>query len=243
MTFENFSRASLAEDYLTQALDALRSSGSAEMLYGEDIRRSEVPMVHAAGRALAIGKRVGFSRTAVLFAALSAEAYINQHLDEYLSGRDLAAIDRLPTVEKYAVGTRLTVGKTVFDRGAPPLQQIASLFSLRDKLVHPKPRAVAPRTSVFEDPADFDTYNPMAAARFVVAVAQAAVTLASHSNSHSSVTSLVIVQGESFVLEFGKSAHDRLPSVSDPPVGDLVLEIIRRVTGRTKDYTISGDGS
>jgi len=38
------------------------------------------------------------------FAALAAEAYVNEFLATMLDSGDFRAVDRLPTVEKYVVG-------------------------------------------------------------------------------------------------------------------------------------------
>src|SRR4051794_6803015 len=96
-------RRDLADEYLNQAVEALRQAGSPESLYGHTARESDNPMIHGAAHALARGKRVGFSRNAILFAALASEGYINAFLAEHLSGADLDALDRLSTTEKYVI--------------------------------------------------------------------------------------------------------------------------------------------
>jgi len=42
-----------------------------------------------------------------LFAALSAEAYINRYLVERFKAADFAALERLSTADKFVVGPRL----------------------------------------------------------------------------------------------------------------------------------------
>jgi hypothetical protein len=235
-------RKSLADEYLQQACEALRASGSADGLYAEEARLSDKPLVAAAGRALAPGRRVGHSRTALLFAALACEAFINEFLDEHLSGADLAAVDRLPTLEKYVLGPRLATGADLFSRGSEPAQSIRELFRLRDRLVHSKPREMPTRGSVFDDPADFGTCNPEAAARFIVAVAQAAERLAGKSlEPTSNFAVLAIVMAPQLVLDFGTRAKDVLPDVHARAVEDLVMQAVQQVTGRSRDYVTPQD--
>lgn len=221
-------RKSLADEYLAQATEALRAAGSPETLYGEQARTSDKPMMHAAARAIATGKRVGYSRTGVLFAALAAEAFINEFLDEQLSRTDCKAVDRLPTLEKYILGPRLALGAALFDRGAEPAGAIKELFSLRDKVVHSKPREVPPRGSVFDNPVDFETYNPNVAARFIVAVADAAIELAQHSAQPlQNTTALMIAWGPKVILDYGSKATHSLPGIRAPIAGDLVSDLIK----------------
>jgi hypothetical protein len=235
-------RTSLADEYLQQACEALRASGSAETLYPENVRLSDTALMKASGRAIAPGKRVGFSRTAILFAALASEAFINEFLDEHLGGADLEAVDKLPTFEKYILGPQLAVSTPLFDRARQPAQTLRELIRLRDRLVHSKPREVPARGSAFDDPDDFEKYNPEAASRFIVAVADAAVELAQHrATSLRNFTVLTISQAPQVILDFGARASSGLPEPTDAAEEDLVMQAVTRLTGRSRDYTTPRD--
>jgi hypothetical protein len=194
-------------------------------------------MVQAAARVGATGKRVGFARTAILFAALASEGFANEFLSEHLSAADLKAVDRLPTVEKYVLGPRLAFGDSLFERGHEPIQSIQLLFGLRDKLVHARPREVPERGSVFDDPADFAEYNPAKAAQYIVAVADAAMSLSSRSDEPlKNWTVVAIIQGRDLVTRYGRTATDKLPRLGGPIQEDLVVQAIQSATGRSRDY-------
>jgi hypothetical protein len=97
----------IAGAHLQDAVDALRDSGSADILHDEETRTtpesgqtyewSDIAWQRAMTR------RVVLSRRALLYAALAAEAYINEFLWEHLGSADREALDRLPTVEKFIV--------------------------------------------------------------------------------------------------------------------------------------------
>lgn len=194
-------------------------------------------MVQAAARVGAAGKRVGFARTAILFAALASEGFANEFLGEHLAPADVKAVDRLPTVEKYILGPRIVFGDRLFNRGHEPIQSIQELFGLRDKLVHAKPREVPERGSVFDDPADFAEYNPARAAKYIVAVADAALLLASRSSEPlKNLTVVAVTQGRELIKRYGKNATDQLPQLDGPVAEDLVIQAIQAVTGRSRDY-------
>ena len=194
-------------------------------------------MVQAAARVGATGKRVGFARTAILFAALASEGFANEFLSEHLAPADLKAVDRMPTVEKYVLGPRLAFGYSLFDRGHEPIQSIQQLFGLRDKLVHARPREVPERGSVFDDPADFSEYNPEAAAKYIIAVPDAATALTSRSSEPlRNLTVVAITQARELVKRYGKNATDHLPRLDGPVEEDLVIQAIQAVTGRSRDY-------
>lgn len=230
-------RRSLAEAHLQQALEALRASGSPESLFSASARESPNPMMQAAARVGATGKRVGFARTAILFAAFASEGFVNEFLGEHLSPADVKAIDRLPTVEKYVLGPRIAFGEPLFDRGHEPIQSIQELFRLRDKLVHAQPRAVPARGSVFDDPADFAEYNPERAATYITAVADAAMILAGRSSEPlNNLTVVAVTQGRNIIKRYGKNASHDLPRLDGATEEDLVIQAIQAVTGRSRDY-------
>jgi hypothetical protein len=237
-------RRSLADAHLAQAVEALRASGSPEALFNVTARTSANAIVQAAARAQGTGKRVGFARTAILFAALASEGFANEFLSEHLVPADVKAVDRLPTVEKYVLGPKIALGESLFDRGHEPLQSIQELFRLRDKLVHTRPRNLPKRSSVFDDPADFDEYNPSRAAQYIVAVADAAMTLASKSSEPlMNLTVVAVANGRKLVVDYGHKATDRLPPVSGPVEEDLVMQAIQAITGRSRDYRTPVDAA
>lgn len=174
----------LAGTYLAQAVSALRDSGSSDALYDDAFREAAAELRSKAWVLVAMSNaletRAGHSRSAILFAAFAAEAYVNEFVTKHFSGRDYETIDRLPPVEKYALAPRLALGREVFSRSQEPLQTLRELFRERDVLVHPKPeKGVTDRPAWphrGEPPAD-PVYNPTNACRFIVAVADSAKTL------------------------------------------------------------------
>jgi hypothetical protein len=131
----------LTGEYLEQAIEALYNAGSPDHPYAGFDRYNigDNPPLRGFLRVVATYRRRSAARSSVLFSALAADAYVNEFLGFYLSGRDLEAIDRQNPRDKYATGTKLASGATVFERGEEPLQTLGELFKLRDKLVHPKP--------------------------------------------------------------------------------------------------------
>lgn len=127
---------------------------------------------------MAFHNRVTHCRTSALFSALAAESYINEFLGVHFKGKDLEAVDRFTPVNKYVLGTRLALGKPMFRRGDEPMQTIAALFKLRDKLVHPKPgfgpAALSEKFGEFEA-----QFTPSAISNYIVMVAAAGKILVS----------------------------------------------------------------
>lgn len=101
---------SLSGVYLSDAVYALRNAGSSYALFDEPLRRAPEnernPTWIGAARHEANARRIAFSRTAMLFSAFSAESYINEFVAWHFTGADRRTLDRLPTVEKYAVAPR-----------------------------------------------------------------------------------------------------------------------------------------
>ena len=59
--------------------------------------------------------RLTGARLSMMFSAFAAAAYINRFLHNRLSGRDLETALRIrPPAEKFAAGTRLALGQTLF---------------------------------------------------------------------------------------------------------------------------------
>jgi hypothetical protein len=155
---------------IEEAVTDLTRCGSAPDLYvvahtaqkhGREIGR-ELP--EGFGTDDGIRYQTRFARNCILFSALAAEAYVNAFLDSRVTGSDLDALDRLPTVEKYVIGVTYAESGVVFDKGAEPIQTLKRLFSTRDALVHPKPGRKA-------------VVTPEVAAKFLVAAATAAQRL------------------------------------------------------------------
>lgn len=90
-------RAAQSSAYLNQALEALTAASSAPTLYAEIADYYHGSLLESSQRRLsAMNRRLSFLRSAVLFAALSAEAYANEFLEAALPARDADALDRLP---------------------------------------------------------------------------------------------------------------------------------------------------
>lgn len=138
-----------------------------------------------------------FARNCILFSALAAEAYVNAFLGGRVTGSDLEALDRLPTVEKYVIGLTYAEGEVVFDRGAEPIQTLKRLFSARDALVHPKPGRKAVAT-------------PAAAAEFLVAAATAAQALIERAEA-GEVICKEITDYSAIYIDWGKQWTGTLP--------------------------------
>jgi hypothetical protein len=88
-------------------------------------------------RAAARRARIRTAQTAVLFAALAAEAYVNEFLSAHGA---LEKWDREPTHRKYLEGTREAYGSQLFfaDREAYP--EIVALLKLRESPGSPQAR-------------------------------------------------------------------------------------------------------
>lgn len=220
-------RRSLAGAYLDQAADALHASGSSDALYG-DVRHSAEVVAHALSQLLAPNKRLEFSRTAVLFAAIAAEAYINAFIFE--PGRfarpDREALDRLPTIDKFVLAPRLA-GITPMRRGREPITTLKTLFDLRNALVHPKPELMERGSVISEEPHGFDRFNPEAAAQVIVAVSDAALKLALATKAQADFTALLFWDGRHKLRAYGRRARTQLPSVTDKPHPDFYSQLTR----------------
>jgi hypothetical protein len=213
---------SMAGTHLGDALRALRDTGSADALYDHKLRSMDPkdldwPDVSAA-RDEAEGRRVTYSRRALLFAAFSAEAYANDFLfEEWSGGRDREALQALSTVDKYALLPGFAGREPALDRGHDPLQQIKWLFDRRNELVHAKPREDKDLTWEPEN------HNPGAAAKSILAVAEGAAMLAGEA-PEASVLSYVLGERKA-LLRYGKRP---LPNIHDEPAPTDLLSEARR---------------
>jgi hypothetical protein len=216
---ERHERRTLAGSYLVRAIRELRAAGSPDDLYPEyGGRRKLTPIGGAIGRRLAKGRQREATRSAVLFAMLAAEAYVNQYLQIHLTRDEFEAADRLPTFEKFILGPRLVGGSEILGRGEEPAQTLKKLLNQRSQLVHPK---LAPPGS------DGPEYTPLEAAEFIVAAGEAAGWLLANSDPRpqTDMTMIVVDQEREYFLEFARRVTDRLPEATDPSPPDLVQEI------------------
>ncbi len=207
----------LSGEYLLQALDGLHDAGDPAHLYAHwrrfpppDPKKVEADMRAAARRA-----RIRAARTAVLFAALAAESYVNEFLSVH---GVLAEWDREPTHRKFLKGTHKAYGSSLFFADREPYPVIVELFKLRDRLVHPKPGFGV--TAVHGQPStDFEQLFSMPkVAEYIVMVGGSADLLMPRAYGFESieVAGTVIWRGRSVIREYAKR-HTKLPSWDDPP--------------------------
>jgi hypothetical protein len=167
-------RRSLSSGYLRQAVDALSEAGDPSVLYRHwrDRPPTTEPLITMVADA-AREAHVTFCRTAVLFAALAAEAYVNEFLAVHMDDEEFARRERAPTVEKYKKWTKRAYGQTIFATDREPIPELVELFQVRDRLVHPKPGFGD--GGLFEPSVEFRAlFAPPRAARFIVAAGGAA---------------------------------------------------------------------
>jgi hypothetical protein len=229
----------LSAAYLEQAVSDLHAAGNPAVLYRghrapppEDAREEKVKGDRATAFLLARYRHMTHCRNAVLFAALAAESYVNEFLAFFLTGQDLEAVDRMSPVSKYVLGTKLASGEALFKRDEPPIPDIAALFKLRDKLVHPKPGfGPAP----FAEPwGEFEqNFPPPKVAKYIVAVASAAAILIERAYPEGlpDVWSDVISRGKDAIVGYGDRAAN-VPGQYDPPTPNLFREAIDAATTR-----------
>lgn len=227
---QRLEQTTLGGSYLSQAVDELRASGSSDRLLAvlpvRDGRRTA--MRGAISRRLAVGRQRQCTRSAVLFAIFAAEAYANQYLQWHLPPKDFEAADRLPTLDKYLLGPRLVGVGGLLERGREPAQTLQELLSKRSALVHPK---LQPHGA--DSGGDEAGLTPYDAARYIVAVADAAGALLAHSANAESrkafdVTVATVDMEREVFLSFGKAATERLPGPTDDPAPNLMYEAWQR---------------
>jgi hypothetical protein len=214
----------MAGTHLQDSVRALRDAGSPDALYHPKLHATDPDGVSyedfSLARDEAEGRRVTYCRRALLFAAFAAEAYANDFLWEKWTGQDRDALQKLSTVDKYAILPALAGATGILDRGREPLQRIKWLFDRRNELVHAAPRDDRDLTW---DPTN---HNPAAAAASIVAVADAAAKLTGEV-PRASVVSHVLSERRA-LLGYGKRAAEKLPEIHDPPSPDLLLEARQR---------------
>jgi hypothetical protein len=239
----------LSAAYLDQAIDALQATGNAPSLYRPwpplKVREDNAIQRGVVGLDARRARRM-FCRSAVLFAALAAESYVNEFLAVHLADRpdDLRKIDRWPTVKKYVRGTGDAYGEQLFfdDREAMPV--IRELFELRHKLVHPKPGFGPPH--LFESDAESEIdFAPPKIAEFVVMVAGAGDLLVRRAYGFDAldVTAAVAWMGRSVIRVYGQRAA-AMPPPSRPPERPLflqALEHVQKLPSLPNDPTLSAN--
>lgn len=221
----------LGAEYLQQAIEAIRASGSSEALYDHSYRsatpeqRTEIWQAIASRDAAR--RRVRYSRAAILFAAFAGEAYINEFISAYIRGKDHEAVDRMQPIAKYTLAPRLALGRPLFQRDVEPLPTIADLFKQRDVLVHPKPgRGISEPNPWLADP----LYNPLQATVYVLCVAAAARVLVLHIKTGDRIDlyAELIFRGAEYLSEYAGTAARDLAGPDSPPAPDLLTEMLRR---------------
>ena len=197
-------------------------------MYGDDRFHPE-PNMRAVVAMLARGRRLDFARTSILFSAIAAEAYINAFIFDHFLESDRQALDRLRTVDKYMIAPRLLEDGPTFRRGREPLTSLTELFDLRNGLVHPKPELRLRSTETFPvEPRGFDRLNPEVAARMVVAVATASLTLTMWPDGKpTDMTAVLLWQGRHKVRAYGHRARTSMPPLDAKGEPTLVVQIIR----------------
>lgn len=168
---------SLSGAYLQQAVDALSDAADPVALYRHWRERPPTtePLTTLVAEAAQM-THVAFCRTAVLFAALAAEAYVNEFLAVHMDDAEFVRCERKPTIEKYKKWTKRAYGEIVFVADREPIPDIAELFRVRDRLVHPKPSFGD--SSVLEPSDEFRRlFAPPKAAHFIVMVGGAAALM------------------------------------------------------------------
>jgi hypothetical protein len=191
--------------YLNEALEALLEAGAPAYLYA-GAEEGEAPEQRAYAIALVKTRRIKSCRRSALYAAFAAEAFINSFIAATLSTRDRERIDRNRTVDKYVLGPSLAVRDDLSEleqRGE--LEVLERLFTLRNRLVHPKPRQLAEIQRVGADRWRYDEYKPSKAAAFVATVGAEAHMLSElHDAVPLSTTAYLVVLNKERILEFGR---------------------------------------
>jgi hypothetical protein len=216
--------------YLHDALEALLEVGNPAHLYaGTEESEDSARRAHRA--AVVESRRIKACRHSVLYAAFAAEAFINSFIAATLSTRDRERIDRIRTVDKYVLGPRLAVTDDLSElEERAELVLIERLFTLRNRLVHPKPRQLAEIERVGADRWRYDEYRPSKAAEFLAAVGEEAYLLSQlHDAVPLSTTAYLVVLTKERIIEFGRESDTAPESGAEPALtvemlGDALAE-------------------
>lgn len=221
----------LSNQYLVQAVEALESSGDPRALH-EDLWKQTLPD-EPGERGIHTGwarqRHQNYCRTAVLFAALAAESYVNEFLRAKLvDDDDFKSLDSLQTPDKYATGVFLLSGQRLFERGREPHNTIVDLMKLRSRLVHPKP-GFGPVNPYFEPPGEFEArFTPPRVVHYIVQVARAASVLIAEAYplDHIDITSSIVWDGRRPLQDYGRRLKD-LPGRDARPAQKRLIDRCR----------------
>jgi hypothetical protein len=213
--------------YLNEALEALLEAGDAAVLYAGTGDPEGDRVKEAFVTATVESRRIRACRRCVLYTAFAAEAFINSFIAATLSKRDRKLIDRNRTTQKYILGPRLALREDLSElEKRDELEVIERLFTLRNRLVHPRPREL---DEIKTNAAKwrFDEYSPSKAAEFVTAVGDEAYTLSQlHEAVPVSTTAYLIVLGKERILEVGKEAETAPERGAEPA---LTIEVLQEM--------------
>jgi hypothetical protein len=227
----------LSSTYLEQAADTLYAMGNPPSLYKpwpppparDDNQRQRAMMALAARRS----RRV-MGRTAVLFAALAAESYVNEFISAHIAAdsRQYRTLDALNPVNKYLRGTHEAYGENLFFRDREPMQVIAALFEMRTKLVHPKP-GFGPASWLDQDDDSEGEFAPAVIAEYVISVGGAGEVMVRRAYGFDAIDPIasVLWLGRPAVRAYAERAA-ALPPIGrppEPPLLEQALEHIRRL--------------
>jgi len=216
--------------YLHDALEAFLQAGDPAYLYA-GVEESEDPVRQAYATAQVKSRRIKACRDCVLYAAFAAEAFINSFIAATLPARDRERIDRNRTVDKYVLGPRLAVTDDLSElEQREELAVLERLFTLRNKLVHPKPRQLAEIERVGAARWRYDEYKPSKAAEFVATVGMEAYTLSQlHDAVPLSSTAYLVVLSKERIIDFGRRSdtapeHGAARVLTMEMLGDALAE-------------------
>jgi hypothetical protein len=170
--------ATLAASHLAQALDAFDDACSPEAVYTP---RKIWPLVPTdslgSRRTLSEIVQRNFCLTATLYTAFAAEAFVNNFLEVHdlrtqVTPRKFRDIDRGSTARKYQEGVALAY-EPLFAPGDEVMPAIRELFTVRNKLVHPRP-GIGPPIAYLPDPSWRAMYPVRKVAEWLIAIAGAA---------------------------------------------------------------------
>ncbi len=182
--------------------------------------------------------RLTGARLSMMFSAFAAEAYINRFLHNRLSGGDLnTALGIRPVVEKFAAGTRLALGETLFPRDEDIYERLKTLFALRNRLVHAQPRQVEPEEVLGEQA--YKEFNPVAAYDYLEVVARAATRLLeAHDPAANATTAQQLLEG---LPKLGPIA-EHITAVPIPTREELVAELAEARAAHPHFFLDTGEG-
>ena len=176
-------------------------------------------------------RRIASLSTAVVFAAFAAEAYINEYLGALAKdyGReDRKALDHMRVLQKYLFGPKIVSGKRLFVRGKPPIPELEALFTLRNKLAHPKP-GFGPGL-IFDGPGDYErAFSATRIASQIVHVSVAAIVLVRAAfKEQLDIPADIVWFGRGPILAYGVKA-EKLPQFDAQPERPLFAQALDTV--------------